>query len=102
MHAAIAVERSRAHPVDAPGDGDGSTVDDAVEAGLARLVERHFGAGLPRGELAALSWLLTTRAGTREAAPGSMAETEAALRRIVRRAGDEYLVDLDDPEVVAR
>lgn len=101
VHAAIAVERSRAHPVDVPGAG-GPSVDDAVEAGLARLVEQHFGAGLPPGELAALSWLLTTRAGTRDAAPAAMAETVATLRRIVRRAGDEYLVDLDDPDFLAR
>jgi lichenan operon transcriptional antiterminator len=98
VHAAIAVERSRAHPVDAPADAP----DDAVEAGLARLVEQHFGSGLPPGELAALAWLLTTRAGTREAAPGSTAEHLATLRRIVRRAGDEYLVDLDDPDFLAR
>lgn len=98
VHTAIAVERSRgsALAVDAPAPGD--PVADALD----RLVAERFGTRLPAGELDDLTVLLTTRAGTRvEPRPEAGAHLEA-LRRIVERAQEEYLVDLDDAAFLAR
>ncbi len=96
LHTAIAVERSRGSALaeDAPEPGD------PVAGALDRLVADRFGTRLPSGELSDLTTLLTTRAGTLVAPRAG--EHFAVLRRIVDRAQEEFLVDLDDDAFLAR
>ncbi|MFK4728661.1 PTS sugar transporter subunit IIA [Agromyces mediolanus] len=91
-------------------DGDG-----AISALLAALVAEELDVVLPPAELAHLSKLLRTRAattrldpsgtepaGTDPAPAGTGSPRAALVRGILRRAGAEYLVDLDDEDVVER
>lgn len=98
LHTAIAVERSRGSSLadDAPEPGD------AVAKDLDRLVVERFGTRLPAGELTALTTLLTTRAGTRLTARNEIGEHVDVVRRIVDRAQEEFLVDLDDDAFLTR
>lgn len=98
VHTAIAVERSRGTALaeSAPPSPD------PVGADLDRLVAERFGTRLPEGELAALTTLLTTRAGTRVDAVDDPSSQHAVLRRIVGLAQDEFLVDLDDDAFLTR
>lgn len=98
VHTAIAVERSRGTALadDAPVPGD------PVALGLDRLVAERFGTRLPEGELAALTTLLTTRAGTRIEPSDEPGDHVVVLRRIVDRAQEEFLVDLDDDAFLTR
>jgi lichenan operon transcriptional antiterminator len=98
LHTAIAVERSR-----------GSSLADAapepsdpVARDLDRLVVERFGTRLPAGELTALTTLLTTRAGTRLTSGDQVSEHLDVVRRIVDRAQEEFLVDLDDDAFLTR
>jgi lichenan operon transcriptional antiterminator len=98
LHTAIAVERSR-----------GSSLADAapepsdpVARDLDRLVVERFGTRLPAGELTALTTLLTTRAGTRLTSGDQASEHLDVVRRIVDRAQEEFLVDLDDDAFLTR
>lgn len=98
VHTAIAVERSRGTALaeSAPASTD------PVGADLDRLVAERFGTRLPEGELAALTTLLTTRAGTRVEPVDDPGSQHAILRRIVTLAQDEFLVDLDDDAFLTR
>jgi len=111
LHVVIAVDRVRKNqPIDT---GDDLPLSDTIRdivAQLDVLVQAHFGAALGRRELAYLSVLLTTRVLT----PGHDEPTEsvadtyldaddlADMRRIVKLASDEYLVDLDDEDFIVR
>ncbi len=98
LHTAIAVERSRGSSLaaEAPEPGD------AVAKDLDRLIAERFDTRLPEGELTALTALLTTRAGTRVVEHGEVGEHVDVLRRIVGRAQEEFLVDLDDDAFLTR
>lgn len=105
VHTAIAVERAR-RSLPPAGSTTPSEAPELQES-LAAIVEEHFGATLPTGELAALTLLLTTRVGTRRAGPAVRGDPEVAddvdvLRRLVRRAEREYLIDLDDDDFLLR
>lgn len=97
LHTAIAVERSRGSAL---ADGAPQPAD-PVAADLDRIVAERFGTRLPAGELDALTALLTTRAGTRVGALDPD-ENLGVLRRIVDRAQEEFLVDLDDDAFLTR
>lgn len=106
VHTAIAVERTRrlgptvrARPA---GSGDTGTDTAELEAALAPLVERHFGAALPPGELSSLALLLVTRVGTRQRAEEEAGADRDTVARILAEAQREYLVDLDDDEFLLR
>jgi len=98
VHTAIAVERSRGSSL----ADDAPVPDDEMAADLDRLVAERFGTRLPPGELAALTTLLITRAGTRALPGGEVGEHVEVLRRIVDRAQEEFLVDLDDDAFLTR
>jgi len=115
IHTAIAVDRSRHGMLrdDAAGSaGRGvSPAEPAREliAGLGPIVERQFGASLPLGELESLATLLTTRVGTRSVSDGDGAQFGSAdagdldiVRTVLRRAQEEYLVDLADETLLMR
>lgn len=91
VHAAIAVERSGIRLDDAPTGTE-------LPARLGRLTQQHFGVTLPPAELDALARLLLLRMGGGASDPDSV----AVLRRIVQRAQDEFLIDLDDEDFIAR
>ncbi|BDI23861.1 transcription antiterminator [Herbiconiux sp. L3-i23] len=108
VHTAIALERSRTgHARTEPAAGT-----DDLEAALAPLVVKHFGAELPPGELRALADLLTTRVGTRRPPAGRDGDDDATarvpaddltfVRTLLERAGKEFLVDLDDEGFLVR
>jgi len=98
LHTAIAVERSRGTALAEAAPEPGNP----VALGLDRLVAERFGTRLPEGELAALTTLLTTRAGTRLEPRDEPDEHVLVLRRIVDRAQEEFLVDLDDDAFLTR
>jgi lichenan operon transcriptional antiterminator len=98
LHTAIAVERSRGSSL----ADDAPEPDDAVASDLDRLVVERFGTRLPAGELTALTTLLTTRAGTRLTPRDEIGEHVGVVRRIVDRAQEEFLVDLDDDAFLTR
>jgi lichenan operon transcriptional antiterminator len=98
LHTAIAVERSRGSSL----ADDAPEPDDAVASDLDRLVVERFGTRLPAGELTALTTLLTTRAGTRLTPRDEVGEHVGVVRRIVDRAQEEFLVDLDDDAFLTR
>lgn len=98
LHTAIAVERSRGSSL----ADDAPVPDDAVARDLERLVVERFGTRLPAGELTALTTLLTTRAGTRLTPRDEVSEHVAVLRKIIDRAQEEFLVDLDDDAFLTR
>jgi lichenan operon transcriptional antiterminator len=113
LHIAIAVDRvAKKRSID-PGDEDARPVSDTardVAAELDTLVRSHFDAALSARELDYLSVLLTTRVLTpghdqpAEAVATSYLEADdlAEVRRIVRLASEEYLVDLDDEDFIVR
>jgi lichenan operon transcriptional antiterminator len=98
VHTAIAVERSRGSTL----ADDAPVPDDQLAADLDRLVAERFGTRLPPGELTALTTLLITRAGTRAVTGSDAGEHVEVLRRIVDRAQEEFLVDLDDDAFLTR
>lgn len=98
LHTAIAVERSRGSSL----ADDAPVPDDAVARDLERLVVERFGTRLPAGELTALTTLLTTRAGTRLTPRDEVREHVTVLRKIIDRAQEEFLVDLDDDAFLTR
>ncbi|MGB3911524.1 MAG: PTS sugar transporter subunit IIA [Pseudolysinimonas sp.] len=98
LHTAIAVERSRGSSL----ADDAPEPDDAVARDLDRLVVARFGTRLPAGELAALTTLLTTRAGTRLTPRDEVGEHVAVVRTIIDHAQEEFLVDLDDDDFLTR
>lgn len=123
VHVAIAVDRSRRGSV-ADGSEDLGPQQEELIAAVSELISAHFDAVLPRGELASLAVLLTTRVGTpaNQAAPtrfaaqragsggagsggagsGGAVSERTVLRELVRRAEEEYLVDLDDEQFLVR
>jgi lichenan operon transcriptional antiterminator len=112
LHIAIAVDRvakKRSIPTDDAPSPASDTVRE-VTGQLDRLVRAHFDAALSPRELDYLSVLLTTRVLTpghdqsAEAVASSYLEADdlAAVRRIVRLASEEYLVDLDDEDFIVR
>jgi len=115
LHLAIAVDRVTRRAVDDPGDDndehDGDTAfPNEMTSALAALITRHFGVQLDRGDLDYLAALLTTRVVT----PGQDQQSEALVenyvrtsdlelvRRIMRQASDEYLVDLAGENFIVR
>lgn len=121
LHLAIAVDRfTKSQLVDSPGPhaeapSTASVVPAVVETGpmaasLSTLVIRHFGVELGPTDLEYLAVLLTTRVITpghdRPASElvGDYVRDDdlAIVRSIVRRASDEYLVDLSDEGFIVR
>lgn len=109
VHVAIAIDRSqRAMAPDRDAPEAPASADELVDA-LGDLVRRHFDTRLPRDELLSLAVLMSTRVATRAvngastalAADGMASELEV-MRRLVRRAQQEYLVDLDDEPFLLR
>jgi lichenan operon transcriptional antiterminator len=111
LHIAIAVDRvSKKQSIDQTDDRPVSETIREIAARLDDLIQAHFDAALGIRELTYLSVLLTTRVLT----PGhdEPAESVAAnyldedyladMRRIVRLASDEYLVDLGDEDFIVR
>ncbi|WP_291056877.1 PRD domain-containing protein [Herbiconiux sp.] len=111
LHIAIAVDRvGKQLSIEPADDRPVTDVVRDISAQLDGLIRSHFHATLSARELAYLSVLLTTRVLT----PGHDESTEsvalnylddddlAAMRRIVRLASDEYLVDLDDEDFIVR
>lgn len=98
VHTAIAVERSRGSVL----AYEATPPVDPVGADLDRLVGERFGTRLPAEELAALTALLITRAGTRVTPGIDAVKYVDVLRRIVDRAQEEFLVDLDDDAFLTR
>ncbi|WP_382303765.1 BglG family transcription antiterminator [Herbiconiux sp. UC225_62] len=111
LHVAIAVDRvSKEQSI---GPAEERPVSESIRAIAERLdglIRAHFGTALSIRELTYLSVLLTTRVLT----PGHDEPTEtvastyladadlAEMRRIVRLASEEYLVDLDDEDFIVR
>ena len=118
LHLAIAVDRVTRRAGAAPpyaDDGDNTHDGDAespneMSTALSALITRHFSVELDRNDLDYLSFLLTTRVVT----PGQDQPAEAlvenyvragdleAVRRIIRQASDEYLVDLAGEDFIVR
>ena len=111
LHIAIAVDRVGKNLSIEPAEGPMASETIREVAGhLDELIRSHFDAALGVRELSYLSVLLTTRVLT----PGHNEPTEfvaetylgaedlAEMRRIVRLASDEYLVDLDDEDFTVR
>jgi lichenan operon transcriptional antiterminator len=109
LHLAIAVDRVRKQPGRPPSPAAAATQPTALSHALAGLIRSHFNVELGADDVEYLSLLLTTRVIT----PGH--DQQAALvngyvrdddleivRRIVARAGDEYLVDLSDEGFTTR
>ena len=111
LHVAIAVDRRKKNqlPSAVPGSGtDAAPQDIATE--LTRLIERHFDVALGQDDVDYLVLLLTTRVVTRSDR-GNLSSSAAdtvpdphvqIVTRIVERVGEEYLVDLDDNDFIAR
>ena len=107
LHLAIAVDRvgKRLAPASVA-----TSPRSALAGSLAELVTRHFGVGLGGDDIEYLALLLSTRVIT----PGHDQPASAVassfvreddleiVRRITRRAGEEYLVDLSDENFVVR
>ncbi|WP_291045835.1 BglG family transcription antiterminator [Herbiconiux sp.] len=111
LHIVIAVDRVGKNLSIEPVEGPKASETIREVAGhLDDLIRSHFDAALGVRELSYLSVLLTTRVLT----PGHNEPTEfvaetylgaedlAEMRRIVRLASDEYLVDLDDEDFTVR
>jgi lichenan operon transcriptional antiterminator len=110
LHIAIAVDRvGKNQSIELDDSGLSDTIRQ-IAAQLDGLVRAHFGATLGLRELTYLSVLLTTRVLT----PGHDEPAESValtyldaddlvdVRRIVKLASDEYLVDLDDEDFIVR
>lgn len=107
LHVAIAIDRVTKHLSPAPAVAEPPS---ELATSLAGLVMKHFDVALGSGDLAYLAFLLTTRVIT----PGHDQPAEtliesyvrpeelAAMRAIVDRASQEYLVDLDDDDFIVR
>jgi lichenan operon transcriptional antiterminator len=113
LHVAIAVDRRKKNQLASAVPGSGSGADAAAEdiaAELARLIERHFDVELGQDDVDYLVLLLTTRVVTRgdrgglpPFAAGAVPDPHVDIvTRIVERVGEEYLVDLDDNDFIAR
>ncbi|MCS5714849.1 PTS sugar transporter subunit IIA [Herbiconiux sp. CPCC 205716] len=113
LHVAIAVDRVAKKQSIGPADDDARPASETVRevaAQLDTLVRAHFDAALSARELDYLSVLLTTRVLTpghdrpaQDVADSYLeADDLAAMRRIVRLASEEYLVDLDDEDFIVR
>ncbi|WP_172979971.1 BglG family transcription antiterminator [Agromyces agglutinans] len=104
LHIAIAADRVRRDRT--IGDAARASGSDALEALLAGLVESHLQVRLPPADAAHLARLLRTRAATLRPdaieADHLRSPRTALVREIVRRAASEYLVDLDDDDIVER
>lgn len=107
LHLAIAVDRFTKRQADA----SQSTVETGpMAASLSALVIRHFGVELGATDLEYLAVLLTTRVITpghdrpaTELVGDYVREDDLTIvRSIVRRASDEYLVDLSDEGFIVR
>ena len=111
LHVAIAVDRVAKRAAAALGDaGVDSLPPSDFAAALGTLITRHFDVTLEPGDLDYLAVLLKTRVIT----PGHDQPAEVVVenyvqaddldvvRRIVRRASEEYLVDLADDSFLVR
>ena len=111
LHVAIAVDRvGKNQSIETADERPASDMVRTIAGQLDGLVRTHFDAALSIRELSYLSVLLTTRVLT----PGHDESTESvalnyleaddldAMRRIVRSASEEYLVDLDDEDFIVR
>ncbi|RFA13469.1 transcriptional antiterminator [Subtercola boreus] len=112
LHVAIAVDRTQKDLVLGAADaGPGASVPPAeLGAGIHRLMRTHFTVTLSNADLDHLVLLLTTRVIT----PGHDLPVEEQtetlgltddiefVRRIARKAGQQYLVDLDGDEFAVR
>ena len=107
LHVAIAIDRVSKHLSPAPAVAEPPS---ALATALSELIVTHFMVRLGSGDLAYLAFLLTTRVIT----PGHDKPAEtlieryvhpaelAAMRAIIDRASQEYLVDLDDDDFIVR
>ncbi|PXA68639.1 BglG family transcription antiterminator [Cryobacterium arcticum] len=107
LHVAIAIDRVSKHLSPAPAVTEPPS---ELATSLSGLITTHFDVQLGSGDLAYLAFLLTTRVIT----PGHDKPAEtliesyvrpeelAAMRTIVDRASQEYLVDLDDDDFIVR
>lgn len=111
LHVAIAVDRRKKNQLASAVPGAGTdAASQPIAAELAHLIERHFGVELGRDDVDYLVLLLTTRVvagGSRGSADPSAVGPAPdphvdIVSRIVERVGQEYLVDLDDNDFVAR
>lgn len=110
LHLAIAVDRVTRRAVASTPGTDAAAFPNEMTAALSELITRHFAVDLDRGDLDYLALLLTTRVVT----PGHDQPAEAlvenyvraadleAVRRIIRQASDEYLVDLAGEDFIVR
>ena len=109
LHVAIAVDRRKKNQRASAVPGTDAAPQD-IAAELARLIERHFDVELGQDDLDYLVLLLTTRVVTRSArgnlppfAAGTVSDPHVDIvTRIVERVSEEYLVDLDDNDFIAR
>ena len=107
LHVAIAIDRVSKNLSPAPAVAEPPS---ALATALSELIVTHFMVRLGSGDLAYLAFLLTTRVIT----PGHDKPAEtlieryvdpaelAAMRAIIDRASQEYLVDLDDDDFIVR
>jgi lichenan operon transcriptional antiterminator len=107
LHVAIAIDRVSKHLSPAPAVTEPPS---ELATSLSQLILTHFEVSLGSGDLAYLAFLLTTRVIT----PGHDKPSEtliesyvrpeelAAMRAIIDRASQEYLVDLDDDDFIVR
>jgi lichenan operon transcriptional antiterminator len=111
LHVAIAVDRvSKEQSIGPAEERPASETIREIAERLDGLIRAHFGTALSIRELTYLSVLLTTRVLTpgHDEPTASVASTYlddadlAEMRRIVRLASEEYLVDLDDEDFIVR
>ncbi|MGW9630799.1 BglG family transcription antiterminator [Agromyces sp. NPDC055520] len=107
VHIAIAVDRvGRDHRLDTD-DPSPADDEDALGRLLDRVIRSQFDTAVGATELAHLTRLLGTRAATRslttpDASAPTPSSSTALVRAVVGRAADEYLVELDDDDFIAR
>ncbi|MGO4691367.1 BglG family transcription antiterminator [Glaciibacter sp. 2TAF33] len=110
LHLAIAVDRVGKRPPASAATLPPATPASQLAGSLAHLVTRHFGVELGGDDLEYLALLLSTRVITPGHDQPASALVESfvreddleIVRRITRRAGEEYLVDLSDENFVVR
>lgn len=110
LHLAIAVDRHTKRRADVGGADQAPVATNPLATALATLVVRHFGVELPGTDLEYLAVLLRTRVITpgHDRPAGELVgdvvhEDELGrVRSIVRRASEEYLVDLADDAFLVR
>jgi len=110
LHLAIAVDRVSKRPATTISAPSAILEPNVMAATLDTLIARHFNVRLDAVDVDYIAVLLQTRVVT----PGHDQSTAAlvqnfaraddleVVRRIVRQASDEYLVDLDDDDFIAR